>query len=657
MNTYQLIKQTTENKQNIYYTLALNKGQTNGYFEPDNIKLESDPLNFQIFGSPAGTAENNQICLSSFSTDNYLLTPQSIDLNKVDTFEIVIAYKGNEGSILQQNSATPYTVCISYASILVHLEGDSGWTTLCSNLSNDSTTKYWMKLTYNGSAYIASRSTDGINYTEVGRLTSTKKIISNLQPFVIGTNDYHNDPFQGTIYPADSYIKINGQMWWKGGSGAITLKTGSKLYFPNGSTGNLNCNINNNVTINDGIAGNFSMHNYLTPKNTVNLNGGDTWEVVMAAKGSSGSIIGISDVSIRDILIITPTKFVINGDTVAVINDSDENTKYWYKLTFTGNEYIAGRSTDGENFTQLGSLSSTSKLYSGYNIYFGFKPYGSADDAFNGEIDIARSYIKIDGETVWQGGIGKLNFNEVVTTADSSIALYTTGTTTTQLSINQDGTLTTMNYCKTMFAMSGGNIASGVYYYNPDNNTFYLGGNTGLYSSVPISFPFAKITYSNGSITINEIYNGVGYMGSTIFVLPGTKFLAADGGSSIYNNIEFEVTKLLTCSFREVSTSELHVFIDSKNNLYNIGKFYNQSETPEISTNSMNFWYNPYTNIMMKTEKYSSVFTPVNIVRVFKGNAVNIIGGLAGFYNGTEKINDLIERASAKYLLKTGSDN
>lgn len=653
MNTYQLVKQTSENTQNTYYTLALIRGSTNGYFEPDNIKLESDPLNFQIFGFPEGTAENNKICLSSFSTDNYLLTPQSIDLNKVDTFEIVIAYKGNSGSIFQQNSAAPYTVCIDYSGVLVHLEGDSGWTTLCSNLSNDSTTKYWMKLTFNGSAYIASRSTDGVNYTEVGRLTSGKKIISNLQPFVIGTNDYHNEPFQGTIYPADSYIKINGQMWWKGGSGAITLKAGSKLYFPNGSTGNLNCNINNNVTINDGIAGNFSMHNYLTPKNTVNLNGGDTWEVVMAAKGSSGSIIGICESSLRDILVITPTKFMINGNNIAQMNDSDENTKYWYKLTFTGTEYIAERSTDGENFTQLGSLSSTSKLYSGYNIYFGFKPYGSADDAFNGEIDIALSHIKIDGETVWHGGIGNLSFNEVVTTTDSSIALYTTGTTTTQLVANRNGSLSAMNQCQTYFS-GGGNTMPGVYYYSPYDNLFY-GSNNG--QSVPISFPFAKITYTKGNIDINEIYNGVGYMGSTIFVLPGTKFLAADGGSSIYNNIEFEVTKLLTCSFREVSTSELHVFIDSKNNLYNIGKFYNQSQTPEISTSCINFWYNPDTNIMKKTEKYSSVFTPVNMVRVFKGNAINIISGLAGFYNGTEKINDLIERASAKYLLRTGSDN
>lgn len=651
MSNYKIINPTN----NQPYALILNKGQTNGYIEPDNINLETDPLNFQMIGTPTGSEESGKICLGPFSTENYLLTPKAINLNTVDTFEIVIAYKGNSGSILQQNSATPYTVCVDYSGVLVRLEGDSGWSTVCNNLSNDSTTKYWTKLTFNGTSYIASRSTDGINYTVAGSLTTTKKIISNLQPFVIGTNDLHVDPFQGKIYPADSYIKINGQMWWQGGSGTLTLKAGSKLYYPNGISDTLNCNIINNVNIDNGIASNFSINNYLKPNPAINLNSGDSWEINMAFKGSKGDIVGIAETSSSAILIISPTKFVVSGNTIAVIDDCNKNTKYWYKLSFTGSEYFAYRSTDGETFTLLGSLALSGKLYSGSNIYFGFKPYGGESDVFDGEIDISQSYIKIDNEIAWQGGTGNRLFIETVTTTDSSIALYSTGSSSKQLFTDQNGSLFAIDSCRTYRNYVS---ATSSYYYNSEGNLFYKGGSTGGLTLSSISLPLAMVTYSLGNITIDEVYNGVGYMGSTVYILPGTKFFAADGGTSIYQNIEFEVLKILVCSFFEgITDGNINTFIDSEKSMYYIGKYYNQAQTPEISTSVTNFWYNPNTNIMMKAEKYSSTFSPVNMVRLLQAGAIN--GNSYGylFYNGTNKSDDLINKNLIKYLVNTGENN
>ena len=213
----------------VYYGVGKSNCLT---YIPEDVKYKLDPLNINRIGAPSiemGVASN-------FSTTNYILTPNSVNLNTVNSFEIVICFQGNAGSIIQQNSNQPYSIAITPTLFLIRLTDGTTWTRITPNeLPNDGNTKLWYKLVFNGNQYIAYTSTDGNQYNEVARLENSTKIISSNQPFVIGTNDIHTDPFQGTIFLNESYIKINDEMWWKGATGSITILKGSKVWYPDGT--------------------------------------------------------------------------------------------------------------------------------------------------------------------------------------------------------------------------------------------------------------------------------------------------------------------------------------------------------------------------------------------------------------------------------------
>jgi hypothetical protein len=76
-------------------------------------------------------------------------------------------------------------------------------------------TDYWIKIEFTGSAYKAYLSTDGQTWAEECSITSDTKI-SNRGPWVIGVATGTDRYFLGSIDIAETYIKINGDFWWKG---------------------------------------------------------------------------------------------------------------------------------------------------------------------------------------------------------------------------------------------------------------------------------------------------------------------------------------------------------------------------------------------------------------------------------------------------------
>lgn len=73
------------------------------------------------------------------------------------------------------------------------------------------------------------------------------------------------------------------------------------------------------------------------------------------------------------------------------------------------------------------------------------------------------------------------------------------------------------------------------------------------YNTLPygVSFPLAEITVSGGAISsINQVFNGLGYIGSTVFVLPGVKTLCPNGrnANGTLNNIYYTYTTVKTGS-------------------------------------------------------------------------------------------------------------
>ena len=69
---------------------------------------------------------------------------------------------------------------------------------------------------------------------------------------------------------------------------------------------------------------------------------------------------------------------------------------------------------------------------------------------------------------------------------------------------------------------------TGTFYNTTTNSIDWY--SSGTYNERHYSFPFALITVSNGAISsIDQVFNGFGYIGSSVFVLPGVKGLAPNG--------------------------------------------------------------------------------------------------------------------------------
>lgn len=89
------------------------------------------------------------------------------------------------------------------------------------------------------------------------------------------------------------------------------------------------------------------------------------------------------------------------------------------------------------------------------------------------------------------------------------------------------------------------------FYFATDENKMYLTGNGGTtwYSGSTFTLPLAIVTVSGGAISsIDQVFNGFGYIGSTVFALSGIKGLAPNGRNAdgTLKNISFTVSSVRT---------------------------------------------------------------------------------------------------------------
>lgn len=116
------------------------------------------------------------------------------------------------------------------------------------------------------------------------------------------------------------------------------------------------------------------------------------------------------------------------------------------------------------------------------------------------------------------------------------------------------------------------------FYYNTINNTLRFIESSGNVHNAAVSLPIAIIKMSgDGALvtSIDQVFNGLGYIGSAVFALPGVKGLAPDGRNEdgSLKNIELNLTNVLTrtleATFSDgvlcVSNNAVNVFSFSNN--------------------------------------------------------------------------------------------
>lgn len=138
-----------------------------------------------------------------------------------------------------------------------------------------------------------------------------------------------------------------------------------------------------------------------------------------------------------------------------------------------------------------------------------------------------------------------------------------------------------------------------VVWYDTSANLIKFSNNGGsTWFSENYSFPLAKVTLVNGEITsIDQVFNGFGYIGSTVFVLPGVKCLIPNG-----KNADGTLNNTIT----QVSSVRVSTNLDSNNNKIIVvrtdgsfsqgNKWIESNIKPTFVENNNQYWYNPDTN-------------------------------------------------------------
>lgn len=143
---------------------------------------------------------------------------------------------------------------------------------------------------------------------------------------------------------------------------------------------------------------------------------------------------------------------------------------------------------------------------------------------------------------------------------------------------------------------SGTTVPSGALcmWYDTTNNYIRVTVNGTASTSQYFSLPLAIITVSNGTVTsIDQVFNGFGYIGSIIFVLPGVKGLAPNGRNNdgTLNNYNINTTSV------KIANAGNYKFLLNYNGLLDpayYGNYIEQETMPSVNCT----WYKPSTNTL-----------------------------------------------------------
>ena len=166
-------------------------------------------------------------------------------------------------------------------------------------------------------------------------------------------------------------------------------------------------------------------------------------------------------------------------------------------------------------------------------------------------------------------------------------------------------------------------------WYDKTNNIikFY---NNGTFINKTASFPLAILEYTNGvgTVLIKYVFNGLGYIGSTIFVLPGVEGLSPNGRNTdgSLNSRKFTSNTVQTINSGTGVNVSYSLWANLSNSARNsfTGDTYIQDEKPDILS-QYGVWYSPKENYIRFTNDRGNTWTIANWICL--GNYTNDSNG------------------------------
>lgn len=206
--------------------------------------------------------------------------------------------------------------------------------------------------------------------------------------------------------------------------------------------------------------------------------------------------------------------------------------------------------------------------------------------------------LKAGSKLYIPNGVGQ--FKEVVTSVDVQANVgEPTGQRVLLLTANSASSLAFQVGLNGLSLFSGASqptvTAQSVLWYDTTNNVFKKTNDSGSTWNIAqnITFPIGIATFNSGVATsIDQIFNGCGYLGSTRYILPGIELLCPNGRNpdGSLNNSKIINSAIDVYSFSGKTTT--YIFKGSGRNSYQ--PYFVQNEKPK--TNGV--WYSPAENIM-----------------------------------------------------------
>lgn len=396
--------------------------------------------NFSVFGLPIIT--NAPSCeVSGFSSSNYIALPKNFDVSDGSTWEMVYKFTTKDDVTTNSNitggngNGYRHVFIYTFSSKLCLEIGSNGSSWDIGRIEGGEilpNTTYFVKAEFTGSAYNLYYSQTNSDYVLIGSLETNKIIYKNELTQSIGLNRWSN----GSNYPclhsidlSESYIKINGKLWWScfrttdnvihksDGSSKdydyITTKCYSlkrkflkKGYIPNGA-------VMGNVKFNETEVNGFSSVNDhilipTIPTNTTNF------EILLKVK--------FSNVTINQHFFNTSYNY---GFLLSVLSDGklclyassngsswnlfdaargttvlSNDIWYYIKCSFNGTEYKIQLSTDCKTWSDeiIRQSTTTIACLGGGRIGSGWSDSPGTYVTF----DLNECYIKINDEYFWK---------------------------------------------------------------------------------------------------------------------------------------------------------------------------------------------------------------------------------------------------------------
>ena len=228
-----------------------------------------------------------------------------------------------------------------------------------------------------------------------------------------------------------------------------------------------------------------------------------------------------------------------------------------------------------------------------------------------------------NGTLTLKAGSKAYNADGIVVTVPSDINYYFNGTTADNLILVYDSSINSMgvyiqggNAISSATAPSTG-VADTLWFDTTSNKCKITHDNAATWTEIPLPIGLVSCNVTDGFTSIDQVFNGFGYIGSTLFLLPGVKTVVPDGrneNGTCKNKAPSTVASVKTETIRRADTA--YMFTNFVSSVIATHHYVCSKTKPTVTTTTL--WYNPETNLPSQVLSDGTVMTPYEEIPIAK---------------------------------------